>query len=92
MAATVRIPTPLQRLTNNQAEIRVEGSSVREILSAMEAQFPGMKERLRDESGQLRRFVNVYVADEDIRFQQNEDTPVPDGAEVSIIPAIAGGR
>jgi molybdopterin synthase sulfur carrier subunit len=91
MAATVRIPTPLQRLTNNQAEVRVEGGSVREILNAMETQFPGIKERLCDESGRLRRFVNVYVADEDIRFQQNEETPVPDGAVVSISPAIAGG-
>jgi molybdopterin synthase sulfur carrier subunit len=91
MAVTVRIPTPLQRLTNNQAEVRVEGSTVRELLTAMEAQFPGIQERLCDESGRLRRFVNVYVADEDIRFQQNEETPVPEGAEVSIIPAIAGG-
>ena len=91
MAATVRIPTPLQRLTNNQAEVRVEGGTVREILNAMEAQFPGIQERLCDESGRLRRFVNVYVADVDIRFQQNEETPVPEGAEVSIIPAIAGG-
>jgi len=91
MAVTVRIPTPLQRLTNNQGEVRVEGSTVRELLNALEAEFPGIKERLCDESGRLRRFVNVYVADEDIRFQQNEETPVPDGAEVSIIPAIAGG-
>lgn len=91
MAAIVRIPTPLQRLTNNLAEVRAEGSTVAELLDSLESQFPGIKERLCDESGRLRRFVNIYVADEDIRFKQNEETPVPDGAEVSIIPAIAGG-
>lgn len=91
MAVTILIPTPLQRLTNGQAEVKAEGSTVQEVVNAMEAQFPGIKERLCDESGKLRRFVNVYVNNEDIRFHQNEDTPVKDGDELSIIPAIAGG-
>ena len=92
MSATVRIPTPLQRFTNNQAEVTAEGSNIVAVLQSLEQQFPGMKERLCDESGQLRRFVNVYVNGEDIRYQNNQETPVPDGAEVSIIPSIAGGR
>lgn len=91
MAVTVRVPTPLQRLTNNQAEVQVDGGTVSEVLDDLERRFPGMKERLCDENGRLRRFVNIYVADEDIRFKENEATPVPDGAELSIIPAIAGG-
>lgn len=91
MAATVRIPTPLQRLTQGQAEVQAEGGTVAQLIENLEQKFPGIKERLCDDSGKLRRFVNVYVADEDIRFQQNEETAVPEGAEVSIIPAIAGG-
>jgi molybdopterin converting factor small subunit len=91
MAATVRIPSPLQRLTNNLAEVQARGSTVAELIESLEQQYPGIKDRLCDESGRLRRYVNIYVADEDIRHQQNENTPVPDGAEVSIIPAIAGG-
>jgi molybdopterin synthase sulfur carrier subunit len=91
MAAIVRIPTPLQRHTSNLAEVRAEGGTVGEIIDDLERQFPGIKDRLCDENGRIRRFVNIYVAEEDIRFQQNEATPVPDGAEVSIIPAIAGG-
>ena len=91
MAVTVLIPTPLQKLTNGSAEVRTEGTTVGEIVNALEAQFPGIKDRLCDDSGKLRRFVNVYVNSEDIRFEQNEETPVKDGDEVSIIPAIAGG-
>jgi MoaD family protein len=91
MAVTVLIPTPLQKLTNGSAEVKAEGTTVGEIVNALEAQFPGIKERLCDDSGKLRRFVNVYVNSEDIRFEQNEETPVKDGDEVSIIPAIAGG-
>jgi MoaD family protein len=91
MAVTVLIPTPLQKLTNGSAEVKAEGNTVGEIVNALEAQFPGIKERLCDDSGKLRRFVNVYVNSEDIRFEQNEETPVKDGDEVSIIPAIAGG-
>ena len=91
MAVTVLIPTPLQKLTGGNAEVKAEGSNVGEIVAALEAQFPGIKDRLCDDSGKLRRFVNVYVNNEDIRFEQNEETPVKDGDEVSIIPAIAGG-
>lgn len=91
MAATVRIPTPLQRLTNNLAEVQAEGGTIGELIASLESQFPGFKERLCDGDGRLRRFVNVYVGNEDIRFLQNEATQVDDGAEVSIIPAIAGG-
>jgi molybdopterin synthase sulfur carrier subunit len=91
MPVTVLIPTPLQKLTNGNAEVTAEGSTVGEIVDALEAQFPGIKERLCDDSGKLRRFVNVYLNNEDIRFEQNEETPVKDGDELSIIPAIAGG-
>ena len=91
MPVTVLIPTPLQKLTNGNAEVKADGSTVGEIVSALEAQFPGIKDRLCDDSGKLRRFVNVYVNNEDIRFEQNVETPVKDGDELSIIPAIAGG-
>jgi len=91
MPVTVLIPTPLQKLTNGNAEVTADGSSVGDIVNALEAQFPGIKERLCDDSGKLRRFVNVYLNNEDIRFEQNEETPVKDGDELSIIPAIAGG-
>jgi sulfur-carrier protein len=91
MPVTVLIPTPLQKLTNGSAEVKADGSSVGEVVSSLETQFPGIKERLCDDQGRLRRFVNVYVNSEDIRFQENEETAVKDGDEVSIIPAIAGG-
>ena len=90
--ATVRIPTPLQKLTQNMADVAVESGTIREVVDALDAKYPGIKERLCDESGRLRRFVNVYVNEEDIRFLDNENTKVEDGAEVSIIPAIAGGH
>jgi molybdopterin synthase sulfur carrier subunit len=91
MAVIVRIPTPLQRFTSNLAEVAVEGKTIRDVVNSLETNYPGIKERLCDEAGQLRRFVNVYLDEEDIRFMQNEDTPVKDGSEVSIVPAIAGG-
>jgi MoaD family protein len=91
MAVTVLIPTPLQRLTNGQPEVKAEGATVEELIGSLETQFPGFKERLCDASGKLRRFANVYVNSEDIRFGQNEETPLKDGDEVSIIPAVAGG-
>ncbi len=91
MPVTVLIPTPLQKLTGGAGEVKAEATSIRELLASLETQFPGIKERLCDASGNLRRFVNVYVNNEDIRFQQNEETPVKDGDEISIIPAIAGG-
>jgi MoaD family protein len=91
MPVRVLIPTPLQRLTQNQAEVAVEGSDIREVISNLEAQFPGVKARLCDENGALRRFVNIYRNEEDIRFLNGEATPLKDGDEVSIVPAIAGG-
>ena len=92
MAVTVRIPTPLQRLTNGQGEVQCDGGTVVELLADLERRYPGVKERICDEQGKLRRFVNVFVNEEDIRFLQGEQTPVKAGDEVSIIPAIAGGR
>ncbi len=91
MAVTVRIPTPLQRLTNGQAEVQCEGSSVNTLLADLEKRYPGIKERICDEKGQLRRFVNIFVNEEDIRFLKGDQTAVKDGDDVSIIPAIAGG-
>jgi sulfur-carrier protein len=91
MAVIVRIPTPLQGLTNNLSEVGAEGNTVREVMNFLDEKYSGLKARICDDSGKLRRFVNIYVNDEDIRFMENEDTPVPDGAELSIIPSIAGG-
>ncbi len=91
MAVTVRIPTPLQRLTQGQGEVSCDGKTVTELLGDLERRYPGMKERICDESGKLRRFVNIFVNEEDIRFLQGDQTAVKDGDEVSIIPAIAGG-
>ncbi len=91
MAVIVRIPTPLQGLTNNLSEVAAEGGTIRELMSHLEEKYPGLKARIYDDAGKLRRFVNVYVNDEDIRFLDNEETAVKDGSEVSIIPSIAGG-
>ena len=91
MAVTVRIPTPLQRLTNGQSEVQCTGQTVTELLGDLERRYPGIKERLCDEQGKLRRFVNIFVNEEDIRFLQGDQTAIKDGDEVSIIPAIAGG-
>ena len=92
MPVTVRIPTPLQKLTNNLAEVQGAGATLKELIEDLERRYPGVKERICDETGKIRRFVNVFVNEEDVRFQQGEATPVKDGDEVSIIPAIAGGR
>ena len=92
MAVIVRIPTPLRRLTQNMAEVETEGANIEGIIDNLEASYPGMKERLCDEGGNIRRFVNIYLNDEDIRFLDGKSTSVADGAEISIIPAIAGGR
>jgi molybdopterin converting factor small subunit len=89
--ATLRIPTQLRTLSGNAAEVTVGGATVADVLKGLDAQHPGFAERLFDESGTLRRFVNVFVADEDIRFLQNLDTPVDDATVVSIVPAVAGG-
>jgi molybdopterin synthase sulfur carrier subunit len=91
MAVTVHIPTPLQKLTNNQATLNCEGGTIEELLNSLESSCPGIKGRLCDESGTLRRFVNFYVNNEDIRFLNGPSTALQDGDEVSIIPAIAGG-
>jgi molybdopterin synthase sulfur carrier subunit len=91
MSVSVRIPTPLRTLTKGISEVKVEAASVREMIDALEREFPGSRERLCEESGEVRRFVNVFVGDEDIRFLSGLDTPLPDGTQVSIIPAVAGG-
>lgn len=91
MSVKVRIPAPLQKLTHNASEVTVTGKTVAEVLASLEERHAGFKERLYDEKGHLRRFINFYVNDEDIRFLQGEKTPVLDGDEVSIVPAIAGG-
>jgi molybdopterin converting factor small subunit len=90
--ATVRIPTQLRTLSEGAAEVTVDGSTVGEVLKALDAAYPGFAARLFDEGGGLRRFVNVFVADEDVRFAEGLDTPVEPGQTVSIIPAVAGGR
>ncbi len=89
--AIVRIPTPLRKLTGGAEEVTASGKSVGELIGELEKKFPGIKERICDESGSVRRFVNIFVKDEDIRFLQNLETPLGDKDEVSIVPAIAGG-
>ncbi|HUK84142.1 MAG TPA: ubiquitin-like small modifier protein 1 [Verrucomicrobiae bacterium] len=92
MAINVRIPTPLRKLTQDKETVQTTGKTIDEIVENLEKQYPGLKERLCDERGELRRFVNIYLNDEDIRFAQGKATAVKDGDEISIIPAIAGGR
>ena len=89
--AVVRIPTPLRGYTQNLAEVQVAGGTVREVLAALGQQFPGLKPRLLDDAGAVRRYVNIFHNDEDIRFLQALDTRVGEGDRLSIIPAIAGG-
>jgi len=91
MPVKVRIPTPLRKLTNNEELVEISANTVGSAIGELQSRYPGIKERLLDESGAVRRFVNVYVNEEDIRFLQNQQTPLKDGDEVSIIPAIAGG-
>lgn len=91
MSVTVRIPTPLQKLAAGKSDVQVDGKTVKEVLANLEKNHPGFKDRLYDESGVLRRFINFYVNDEDIRFLQGEDTEIKDGQDLSIVPAIAGG-
>ena len=90
MAVKVRIPTPLQRLTQGKEEVEGKAGNVIDMINDLDSQYPGLAERI-SEAGKVRRFVNVYVNEEDIRFLQAELTPVKDGDEVSIVPAIAGG-
>ena len=91
MSVDVRIPAPLRRVTNGVDKVSVEGSSVASVIDALDAEFPGIKGRLCDESGQLRNFVNVYVNGEDVRFEEGLNTATKAGDEVSIVPAVAGG-
>ena len=91
MPKKVRIPTPLRKLTNNEELVEVNAATIGDAITELQARYPGIGERLVDENGEVRRFVNVYVNEEDIRFLKNEQTPLKDGDEISIIPAIAGG-
>ena len=91
MSVSVRIPTILRSYTGGQAEVTAEAGSLREVIKGLDAAYPGIAGRILDDSGKLRRFVNVYVGDEDVRFAEGLDTPVPDRGHVSVIPAVAGG-
>lgn len=92
MSINVRIPTPLRKLTGGADEVSVEGSTIASLIDNLEAAHPGLKDRLCDEAGEIRRFVNIYLNDEDVRFLDGSKTALKDGDEVSIVPAIAGGR
>ena len=92
MSIVVRIPTPLRRLTNGQDKVDVEGDDLGGVIDAMNDQYPGIRERICDDQGQLRNFVNVYVNGEDVRFLQGLETPTSAGDEVSVVPAVAGGN
>lgn len=91
MSVSVRIPTILRTYTGGVAEVNGEGETLRDVLQKLDADFPGIGARILDETGKIRRFVNVYVGDEDVRFADNLDTVTPSGAQISIIPAVAGG-
>ena len=91
MPVRVRIPTTLRPLTGGESEVKVEGATLGEVLSNLDAAHPGFSAKLLDDDGSLRRFVNVFVADDDVRYLKGLDTEVPDGETVSIIPAVAGG-
>lgn len=91
MSINVRVPTILRTYTEDQSQVTAEGDTLTAVLDSLEASYPGIKARVVDDEGKLRRFVNIYVAEEDVRFAQGLDTPTPDGTQVSIIPAVAGG-
>jgi sulfur-carrier protein len=91
MTIPVRIPTPLRKLTQNQEVVEAQGATIREVINNLEKDYPGLKERICDDQDHIRRFVNVFLNDEDIRFLKESETPVKSGDEVSIVPAIAGG-
>lgn len=91
MSVKVLIPTPLRKMTNDQETVMASAGTIATLIADLERQFPGLGARLTDESGNLRRFVNIYVNEEDIRFQAGKDTPIKEGDTVSIVPAIAGG-
>ncbi len=91
MGVTVRIPTPLRRMTNGQSKLEMDASTLSVMIDSLEASYPGFKERLIDENGDLRYFVNIYLNGEDVRFLQGLDTSTSSGDEISIVPAVAGG-
>jgi sulfur-carrier protein len=91
VSVSVRVPTILRSYTGGEAEVSAEAGTLREVLTALDTAYPGIAGRILDDGGQIRRFVNVYVGDEDVRFASGLDTPVPEGTQVSVIPAVAGG-
>ena len=91
LSVTVRIPTPLRKMTGDRDTVSTDGSNLAQCIDALDAAYPGLKDRLCDEAGEIRRFVNIYVNGEDVRFLQGLTTAVKDGDEVSIVPAVAGG-
>ena len=91
MPVTVRIPTPMRALAKGNADVQAKGDTVEDLIGDLERQFPGLRDRLVDDAGELRRFINIYVNQEDIRFLDNKATTLKDGDEVAIVPAIAGG-
>jgi molybdopterin synthase sulfur carrier subunit len=91
MSVSVRIPTILRSYTGGAAEVSAQAGTLREVIAGLNADFPGIGGRILDDAGKIRRFVNVYVGDEDVRLAQGLDTPVPPGTQVSVIPAVAGG-
>ncbi len=91
MAVLVRIPTPLRSLTRGAAEVQADASNVQDLIDVLESQYPGLRDRLVENGGELRRFINIYINQEDIRFLQGASTTLKQGDEVSIVPAIAGG-
>ena len=91
MTVMVRIPTPLRRITNGQDKVNADGDTLNDVIDVLESDYPGIKERLCDETGQLRNFVNVYVNGEDVRFMDGLGTTTSSGDEISVVPAVAGG-
>ena len=91
MSVSVRIPTILRTYTGGDSEVSAEGATLSEVLDHLDTSYPGIRGRILDEQGQLRRFVNVYVGNHDVRFLDNLTTPTPDGTQISVIPAVAGG-
>lgn len=92
MAVTVRIPAPLRKVTNDKDRVEVDAENLADMVQAMEEQYPGIKERLLDEAGELRHFVNIYVNGEDVQFLDGLETAISESDEISIVPAVAGGQ
>jgi sulfur-carrier protein len=91
MSVSVRIPTILRTYTGGESEVTADGTTLAQVLDDLDGSYSGIKGRILDEAGQLRRFVNVYVGNDDVRFLDNLETPTPDGTQISVIPAVAGG-